>query len=125
VKLLLDSCLSGATADALRHLSFDVVWSGEWANDPGDPAILSRAHLERRILITLDKDYGELAVRYRQPHFGIVRLVDLPVEEHAGRCDATVQRYAAELEGGAIVTVEFDRTRVRLGSEDDDALPDA
>jgi predicted nuclease of predicted toxin-antitoxin system len=66
-----------------------------------------------------------LAVRYRYPHSGIVRLVDLPVEEHAARCEATVRRYAAELEMAAIVTVELDRTRVRLGAGDDEAPADA
>jgi hypothetical protein len=33
-------------------------------------AILGRAHREGRVLVTLDKDFGELAVVRRQPHPG-------------------------------------------------------
>jgi len=40
-----------------RHL-YDVVWAGEWPEDPGDEEILERAYLEGRILVTLDKDFG-------------------------------------------------------------------
>src|SRR5688572_31568341 len=53
--------------------SHDVVWCGEWSEDPGDDEILAFAHREGRILVTLDKDFGELAVVHRQPHSGIVR----------------------------------------------------
>lgn len=125
MRLLLDSCLSGATASALRRLGFDAIWAGDWERDPGDPSILARAHAERRVLITLDKDYGELAVLHRAPHSGIVRLVDLPVQEHASRCAATLERYGGALEIGAIVTVEIDRTRVRVEDDDDDEDDDA
>ncbi|WP_343419288.1 DUF5615 family PIN-like protein [Candidatus Flexifilum breve] len=54
-----------------------MIWAGDWGADPGDTAILERAHEEGRILITLDKDFGELVIVRRLPHSGIVRLVDL------------------------------------------------
>ena len=38
----------------------DVIWSGDWPSDPGDEEILTRAHAERRVLITLDKDLASL-----------------------------------------------------------------
>jgi hypothetical protein len=44
-----------------------VIWAGEWAEDPGDDEILARAHREGRVLVTLDKDFGELAVVHGQP----------------------------------------------------------
>jgi predicted nuclease of predicted toxin-antitoxin system len=34
----------------------------DWAKDPGDEEILTQAHREGRVLVTLDKDFGELAV---------------------------------------------------------------
>jgi hypothetical protein len=40
----------------------DVIWAGDWSDDPGDEAILARASEERRVLVTLDKDFGELAI---------------------------------------------------------------
>ena len=43
---------------------------------------------ERRVLITEDKDFGELVYLRRLPHPGIVRLVDLRVAEQVeGRED--------------------------------------
>ena len=57
MKVLLDSCLSGKTAEMLRTAGHDVVWVGNWPADPGDAAILARARAERRILVTLDKDF--------------------------------------------------------------------
>ncbi len=68
MKLLLDACVWGKAADALRTLGHDVDWAGDWPEDPGDEEILNRAHREARILITLDKDFGELAVLKGQPH---------------------------------------------------------
>jgi len=58
MKLLLDSCLSGKAAVALRDHGHDVVWTGDWPADPGDVAILTRAREEGRGLVTLDKDFG-------------------------------------------------------------------
>ena len=51
----------------------DVVWAGEWSEDPGDREILAKAHVEGRILVTLDKDFGELAIVRQQSHSGIIR----------------------------------------------------
>jgi predicted nuclease of predicted toxin-antitoxin system len=52
---------------ALREKSHDVVWIR--TDDPGrrDEDILSRAVEEARILITFDKDFGELAFRLHLP----------------------------------------------------------
>lgn len=118
MKLLLDSCLSYVTVEELRRAGFDVEWTGD--NDPGDPAILARAHTERRVLVTLDKDFGELAVFRGHAHAGIVRLVDIQPDLHAAMCIRTFERYGGALEVGAIVTVETDRTRVRVEDEDDE-----
>jgi predicted nuclease of predicted toxin-antitoxin system len=109
------------TAAALREYGHDVVWTGDWTDDPGDAAILAIAHQERRILITIDKDFGKLAVLERQPHSGIIRLVNILADEHAPRTQRTLERHGGALEVGAIVTVEMDRTRVRLEGSDDDA----
>lgn len=120
MKLLLDSCLSLLSAAQLRDLGHDVVWAGDWPQDPGDPSILATAHEERRVLITLDKDFGVLAVLHRQPHAGIIRLVNVLADEQAARCQRTIDRHGGALEVGAIVTVEMDRTRVRLEDDDDE-----
>jgi predicted nuclease of predicted toxin-antitoxin system len=45
--------------------------------DKGDIAILQQAYDEGRILVTLDKDFGELVIMQQLPHAGLIRLVDL------------------------------------------------
>ena len=52
------------------------MWAGDWPEDPGDEENLARAYQENRILIALDKDFGELAIVCEKPHSGIVRLVN-------------------------------------------------
>ena len=62
MKLLLDACVWGGTADQLATSWEDVVWAGDWTEDPGDEEILARAHHEGRVFVTLDKDFGELII---------------------------------------------------------------
>lgn len=98
---------------AIRAARHDVVWAGDWAEDPGDPEIIARATSEGRVLITLDKDFGELAVVHRHPHGGIVRLVGFRASDQGPKIVEILERYHGELEQGAIVTVEPGRVRVR------------
>jgi predicted nuclease of predicted toxin-antitoxin system len=72
MKLLLDSCVWGKATAELRAAGHDAVWAGDWDEDPGDGEILARAFAEQRVLITLDKDFGELAVVRGMPHRGIL-----------------------------------------------------
>lgn len=81
--------------------------------DPGDDEIMALAHHEGRILITLDKDFGELAVVRGQAHAGVIRLAILPAVQQARFCLMVLARYGLELQAGAIVTIEPGRIRVR------------
>ena len=94
-------------------MGHDVVWTGTWPSDPGDEEILAYAHRERRILVTLDKDFGELAVVHKMPHSGIIRLVNLSARRQAAVCLHVLERYGSMLQSGAIVTAELDRVRIR------------
>ena len=113
MKLLLDTCLWGGAVDSLKAAGHDVIWAGDWPTDPGDEEIMALAHQEGRILITLDKDFGELAVVRGQAHAGIIRLVILPAFQQAPTCLMVLTRYGVELQAGAILTVEPGRVRVR------------
>jgi predicted nuclease of predicted toxin-antitoxin system len=113
VNILLDTCIWGGALDQLKAAGHDVIWAGDWPSDPGDDEILALAHQEGRILITLDKDFGELAVVREQAHAGIIRLVVLSASQQALACLMVLNRYGTELQSGAIVTVEPGRVRVR------------
>lgn len=81
--------------------------------DPGDEEILSRAHHDGRVFVTLDKDFGELIIVRGQRHAGIVRLVDIAARKQASLCLQVLAQHREELQAGAIVTVEPGRIRVR------------
>ena len=97
MKLLLDTCVWGGAVQLLSGLGHDVVWSGAWESDPGDSGNPGIAHQEGRILVTLDKDFGELAIVYRHPHSGILRLVGIPSRQQADYIDYVLERHGHAL----------------------------
>lgn len=97
----------------LEEAGHDVVWAGEWPQDPGDEEILNIAKREGRILVTLDKDFGELAIVRGMKHCGIVRLVNISATQQAAVCQRVLALHGKELESGAIVTAEPGRLRLR------------
>jgi predicted nuclease of predicted toxin-antitoxin system len=117
LKVLLDSCVWGGVRAALSEAGHDVVSAGDWPADPGDEEILDRAHQEARILVTLDKDFGEIAIVRGLPHKGIIRLVNLSTTAQTRMCVAVLAKYRRLLEAGAIITVEAARVRVRPPAE--------
>lgn len=114
MKLLLDTCVWGGASTELRNAGHDVIWSGEWPEDPGDDEILERAHREGRVLVTLDKDFGELAIFHGLPHSGIIRLVNFRARQQASVCLRVIDLHGEDLKAGAIITVEPNRLRIRL-----------
>jgi predicted nuclease of predicted toxin-antitoxin system len=113
LKLLLDSCVWGGAVAELAALGHEVEWSGNWPRDPGDIEILSKAHDESRILITLDKDFDELAIAQGLPHAGIVRLVGFAATRQAKVSAHVLALYGNELSAGGILTVDPGRIRIR------------
>lgn len=113
MKILLDTCVWAGCIPELRAAGHDVQWVGEWEEDPGDTRILEFAKENDRVLVTLDKDFGEIAVVSGQRHSGIIRIVDGSVTSYGRRILLVVNRYADELTAGGIVTAEPTRVRVR------------
>ncbi len=110
---MVDTCAGRRLAQALRAAGHEVVFVGDWAEDPGDDEVLAQATAEKRIVITRDKDFGTLAIRDRQSHCGILRLVELPPSRELILCEAILARHALLLQSGALITVEAHRIRIR------------
>ena len=112
MKLLLDSCLSHRLAEELRATGHDVIAAAEWPKDPGDRKVLAIAHDEHRVLVTIDNDFGELAVVHGQLHFCIIRIDGPRAHEYARVVEEALMEYADDLAAGGIVVCEIGRMRL-------------
>ena len=65
------------------------------------------------MLVTQDKDFGELVFLRRLPHPCIVRLVGLGVAETVEAMQHLIERHSDEMRSGAIVVVTAARVRIR------------
>jgi predicted nuclease of predicted toxin-antitoxin system len=111
--VLLDTCIWGGVLSSLLSHGHDVLWSGNWERDPGDRDILEFAYAQKRILVTLDKDFGELAILKGMPHDGIIRLSGFRVSQVADVIDHLLRSYHTELIEEAIVTANPLQIRIR------------
>lgn len=78
MRFLIDRCAGRRIADRLKAVGHDVIEARERTPDPGDESLLAWAAAERRVLVTMDKDFGELVYRRGAAHAGIIRLPHLP-----------------------------------------------
>ena len=59
----------------LRQHGHDVLWIRESAPGSPDDVVLARAHREKRLLITFDKDFGQLVFQQGgQASYGVILL---------------------------------------------------
>jgi predicted nuclease of predicted toxin-antitoxin system len=112
VKFLVDRCAGSRLAAWLRTEGHDVLESRERGSDPGDKALLAWAREEQRVLVTLDTDFGKLLFLDKVEPCGLVRLPDVPAIRRIEITRQVIERYAEELQAGAIITVRGSRIRV-------------
>lgn len=67
MRFLADENFPASALRALEDAGHDVVWVRTEAPGRGDPEVLAWAAREERLLITFDKDFGELAITARLP----------------------------------------------------------
>ena len=114
MKFLLDVCCSSRSLHALlSSLGHDVRLVGDDNPFASDEAVLTQAFQDRRIVLTTDKDFGELVFVQRRPHAGIVRFLDMPVAEQAAAMEEVLTHYQTDLHAGAMIVVTRGRVRIR------------
>jgi predicted nuclease of predicted toxin-antitoxin system len=75
VRILANENVPGDTVATLQEQGHDVAWIRLDAPGSSDEEVLERAAAENRLILTMDKDFGELAFRFRLPaEAGIVLL---------------------------------------------------
>ena len=74
MKFLVDECCDRGLVEALRNEGYDVLYVLESKRGATDNNVLALAFDERRIIITEDKDFGELVYRLKKPAHGIILI---------------------------------------------------
>jgi predicted nuclease of predicted toxin-antitoxin system len=74
VRWLADECVGAPLVTSLRSLGHDVLHVAEIAAGLSDLDVIGLAAREKRILLTEDKDFGELVFRRKHPVPGLVLL---------------------------------------------------
>jgi len=67
LRFLADEDFPGAAVAMLRQRGHDVVWASEDYSSTMDTHLLEIARRDGRIILTLDKDFGDLAYQKRLP----------------------------------------------------------
>ena len=74
MKFLVDECTGKRLALLLKEAGYDVLFVGDWKPGATDEEVLRKAEEEGRILITDDKDFGELVFRLCKPSNGVILI---------------------------------------------------
>ena len=99
-------------AEWLQGNGHDVLHVNSLGRDPGDRALLARAESEDRILITIDKDFGELIYLHGIPHAGLIRLPEVRMAQRIALVEEVINHHSQALEERAIVTLRGGRIRI-------------
>ncbi len=87
--LLANENFPRVAVEALRAAGHDVLWARTDMPGTPDDEILRRAQLEQRIVLTFDKDFGELAFHFGLPATSGIILFRLatpsPVQQPTAR----------------------------------------
>jgi predicted nuclease of predicted toxin-antitoxin system len=118
MKFLLDQSTDARLLPYLKQLGHDVTRiSSNYPHSLPDPEVLSLAQHEKRILITDDRDFGELVFRLQQPHAGVIFLrlgTYAPLTLKTERLAYVLTHYTDQLDQFLVVT----KDRVRVGQEE-------
>src|SRR5262245_59841009 len=88
MRLLANENIPGEAVDALR--ARDVAWVRTDAPGSDDREVLARAMIESRLLLTFDKDFGELAFRAGLPASCGIVLLRIPISSAAELAQAVI-----------------------------------
>lgn len=82
MKFIADENLGSEVPKFLRSLGIDIIAAADMAAGKSDSDILSLANDQKRILVTLDKDFGELVFKEGLTYYGVIlfRLKDESIE---------------------------------------------
>jgi len=107
MKFLVDESVDHQIVDRLRTDGHEVWYVSEMESGIVDDLVLSRANQEKAILVTADKDFGELVFRQKRISMGVIltRLAGLSSDQKAEIVSAAINQHSSELESAFAVIV--------------------
>ncbi len=90
MRILANENFPGDAVTALRQRGHDVAWVRTDSPGISDVEVLERAQRENRIVVTFDKDFGELAFRLKLPALSGIILFRISMRSSAYVARATV-----------------------------------
>jgi predicted nuclease of predicted toxin-antitoxin system len=99
MKFLIDESVEYSLVLALRNLGYDVSSVVEQSPSIEDKDVLDLAYQEDRIIITNDKDFGELIYKFMFPHKGVIlfRLRNEDKESKFKRLKILLEKYSSKI----------------------------
>ena len=113
MRFLADECCDSAVVTALREAGHDVLTVAEQAPGSEDADVMEFALRERRILLTEDKDFGQLVYAHGERTLGVVFLrYPTAARQEISRNIVELVRQRGESLAGCFVTVQVGRIRI-------------
>ena len=113
MRLLANENFPGKAVEALRLAGHDVLWIRESHRGISDVQVLAIATVQGRLLLTFDKDFGELAFHSKLPAVSGVVLFRIRKQSPEYVASRAVQVLASRSDwAGHFSVVEDDRIRM-------------
>jgi predicted nuclease of predicted toxin-antitoxin system len=115
MRFLVDECTGKSVAHWLREQGHEVFSVYEEARGMTDDEILEKAYSENYILMTNDKDFGEMVHREKRSHRGVIllRLINERAANKIAAIEDLLENYSDQLADSFVVVTE---TQVRIGT---------
>ena len=121
--IVADEGVDWPIVERLRNNRHEVVYVAEMAPSIDDAWILEYANEKGALLLTADKDFGELVYRQGRITTGVllIRLRGLPSQTKAAIVAAAIEEHSEEIYGSfAVITPGMLRIRSRPNDEETD-----
>ncbi len=119
MKFLLDVCLSSAAlVQLLKDAGHEPISAFALNPSADDAELLETARIQEMVLVTEDRDFGELVVVHEIPHGPIIRLVRMSVRQYCRAMQEVLSAHADELQGSVLLTVSRGGIRIRRETHD-------
>ena len=108
MRCVVDECAGPSVAAWLTLLGHDVYSVFDETPGMADEDVLAKAASEERILITIDKDFGEMIFRERREHKGVIllRLSDERSFNKIAVLQEVLENYSERIPGQFVTATE-------------------